>query len=199
MFCSLKAFSTDGPEEYGCSCFFNPEAESLDSLLLSEPSQKSNQTLLSPWFPSELCDQAFLSQVCDWVIKTPSFTDSCGADLHYFSQEREGGLAMLLPFAGCLPGKQLHNRAAVRSIWQCRAESRYLDPPFSTGLPILMLGNPTALRHPHSCGPGDPETTLSHLWFCFTYYMITFKPGIILTSRLLKVLILCSFAYDTLL
>lgn len=125
--CSLKAFNTDGWDEYGCILLSGPGAESLCPPFFSESSQKSIQSLLSPQFLSEPCINpahvlAFLCQAHDWVLKfqilgtavawTPTFpTREC--------------LTMLLIFVEPLLAKQLHNPTAVLSLWQ---QSKKLAP-----------------------------------------------------------------------
>ena len=73
LFFSLKAFSTDRLVENDRALLSSPRAESSCPQLFSEPSQKSSQSLLSPWFPPNslplACDRAFLSQTQNWVSR----------------------------------------------------------------------------------------------------------------------------------
>ena len=59
--------------------------------------------------------------------------------------------------------------ATVHGLWQLLAERPLQGLLIVAGFSIPMLGNSTALRHPHLFSdPGYPETTLSHLGFCPT-------------------------------
>lgn len=49
-FGSLKAFSTSLKDENGSTLISSPRTESLHPPLFNAPSQKSSQSLLSPWF-----------------------------------------------------------------------------------------------------------------------------------------------------
>lgn len=146
--------------------------ESSCPLLFSDPSQKSSQSPLSPWFPSELCvhstcDWPFLAQESDPVSSLQTLRAPVtwtwvipGGGL----VEREGSLSRLLPCNRPLPGVQLCKCKAFCGLWQNWAESWHLDSLCSACFLALMSGNPVAFRHPcSSCDPRDPEIMLSHL------------------------------------
>ena len=145
-----------------------PRAENSCPPAFSAPAWKSNQSLLSPQFLSELCVhcpwvQTFLSQACD-CFKTPNFRDSCGMD-PCSSWHRESGLTMLLLFAGPFPGKQSHDCAMVHSWWQHRAVNQHLDSLCSAQFRAPMPRNPASLSTTPSCNPRESETRLPHLGF----------------------------------
>ena len=69
----------------------------------------------------------------------------------------------------CLESHCPPNSAVFRGLWQHLAEKPLWGWLIVACFPTPKLGNSATLRYPHSfCGPGDPETTLSHLGFCPT-------------------------------
>ena len=147
LFCSLQAFSADDQGEYGNALLSNPRAESSCPLLFLEPSQNSNQCLISlvsirTLHSPCLCLIFFISDV--WPsFKTPNFRDSHHADPHCSFQE---GSRHTSAICWTIPGKQSRGCTVDRSLWQHRAESQYLDLPLSASFHTLMPRNSAALR-----------------------------------------------------
>ena len=109
------------------------------------------------------CVQVFLSQACNWVLKLQILGTPAAQTSTVLPRE---GLAMLLPFAGPIPGRQSCYHTAVHSLWQHRAECCHLDSMFSARFLTLMPGNPAHLHTTHSSDDsGDPQTMLPYLGF----------------------------------
>ena len=198
LFCSLKVFSTDEWDEEINTPLSSSGAGSLHPTLFSEPSQKSSQLLLSAWFPSELCvllacNQAFLSQECNWV-----------SELHILHTPvvwthaiPPGGGRMFLP-GFCL----LLDPCQASRLQFMATRSKKLAPrlccfqpvsPFlclgillHSGTPVLVT---LGVLRPHC--PTWGSALFHHLKHLYTRDM----PH---CSRLLKVPILCSAAYNIL-
>lgn len=151
-----------------------PQAENLYPSLLSEPLhtftslsalQKSNRSLLSPGFPSELGvhqanDQAFLSHACDFLNSKFYRLPRCrpalslpgkGRGLPHFclwlAPSQESGSSPLQQLAVYGNTEQKH---------------QHLDSLFSAGFPAPMPGNSAPLRDHHFLHPWHPKTMLSH-------------------------------------
>lgn len=105
-------------------------------LLFSESSHKSRQSHLSPQFPSELCPAWLVSKF--QILGTPM------AWSHAVTPKE--CLTSLLPFAGPIPGKWLHDHAVVLSLWQHKAERWHLDSLFSARFHAPMPGNSASPR-----------------------------------------------------
>ena len=160
LYLAFEAALEDGNKN-GCLPISSLRAESSrgGGGVLSETSEKSSQSLLSPWSLATLhahlaCDQVFLSQAHDPV-----------SSLQTLQMGRNGGLA---DSAACwAPAQeQLLHRVTVSALWQPPAESPFLGSLFAACFLILMPGSSAALRHPQSsCDPKDPETTLFQLGF----------------------------------
>ena len=97
---------TSGDENDG-TLISSTWAVSLHSPLFSETSQKSSQSLLSPWFPSELCvypdcDQGFLAQACNPVSNLQTVMAFCDMDTPCSYLVGGGEKGFPHPFAFCL-------------------------------------------------------------------------------------------------
>ena len=134
--------------------------------LLSEPPEKSSQSLPSPRSPAALrahpaCDRAFLSLAPDpvWSLQTQQIP----AVRSRTSPPGGGrGVSPDLPLVGSLLEEQWPDCAADHGLWQPRAESPLLGSVSAAGFPARTPGSSAALRHPRSfCDPEGPETTLS--------------------------------------
>ncbi len=148
LFYSLKACGPNGRMNMAAPCSL-PRSWKFAPQLFREPSQKSSLSYL-PGF----CQNSVFT--CQWrsvPISGPRL--SSNSRFYGFLWPRPtlyvlgvGGLAMLLLFAGPLPGKPPRNRAGIRGLGLHRAGSQHLDSRFSASLSDLTSGNSEAFR-PH--------------------------------------------------
>jgi len=146
LFCSLKAFITDGWDEYGCALLSSPQLKiCTPHSSLSLHRKAVNHSCL----PSFHQNSVFTLPVseCFYLRHTTEFQNSqlLGTPMAgtHAVPPREG-LTMLLPFARPVPRKQLPNHAAVQFMV---TQSRKPAPRLTVLSHTPMPGNSAALRH----------------------------------------------------
>lgn len=139
-------------------------------LLFHEPSPKSNQSLLSPWFLSEpcLCLRFSISGMRLSFI-SPKFRDSHVTDPHCSFQGGSLHISVVCQTCPRKVVKQRHSGSQFMTI-----QTRKLAPRLAvlSWLPAPMPGNSVALRYHLFLQPGDPQAMVSHLGFCPLHHLV---------------------------
>ena len=179
LFCSLKAFSTDGQDQYvPCSLGLELKVSTLYSLV-SLHRRAINHLSCVPGFCQYPVFTLPVSKFCFFLIsssplnfKAQNFRDSHGWT---HTNPLGAGLVTLFVVYQPVPGKWSHDYPKVWSLCQNIAESQLWD--------LLLLTSYYAWysaafwRHPFFLWPEDPQT-MCHSWnsapLC---HLSTFKPG----------------------
>lgn len=118
--------------------------------LLSVPSEKSGQSLPSPWSSAVPCAHP----ACDRALLSLAHGSVCSLQTQQIptvhSQAAPGGGRSLPGSAACWgpPREQWPDCAADHGLWQTRAESPLLGSLFVANFTVLKPGSSATVRHP---------------------------------------------------